>query len=88
MQKLNNEAIEKDITDKTFQSFSERVKSCMLSFPVKIIDKIISPMDKRINMVLKVKGKRLNINIIYLYVNHLCVLFCLTEKKNSLQGLL
>ena len=88
VQKLNNEAIEKDITDKTFQSFSERVKSCMLSFPVKIIDKIISPMDKRINMVLKVKGKRLNINIIYLYVNHLCVLFCLTEKKNSLQGLL
>ena len=59
VQKLNNEAIEKDITDETFQSFSERVKRCMLSFPVKVIDKIISTMEKRINMVLKAKGQRI-----------------------------
>ena len=38
--KLNNRAI-------------ERVKRCMLSFPVKIIDKIISAKDKQINTVLK-----------------------------------
>ena len=59
VQKLNNEAIEKDITDETFQSFSERVKRCMLSFPVKVIDKIISTVEKRINMVLKAKGQRI-----------------------------
>ena len=59
VQRLNNEAIEKDITDETFQSFSERLKRSMLSFPVKVIDKIISTMDKRINMVLKAKGQRI-----------------------------
>ena len=59
VQKLNNEAIEKGITDETFQSFSERLKRSMLSFPVKVIDKIISTMDKRINMVLKAKGQRI-----------------------------
>ena len=56
--KLNNEAMEKDITDETFQSFSERVRRCILSFPVKVIDKIISTMEKRINIVLKIKGQR------------------------------
>ena len=45
VQKLNNEAIEKDIADETF--------------PVKVIDKIISTMEKRINMALKVKGQRI-----------------------------
>ena len=59
VQKLNNEAIEKDIADETFQSFSEGVKRCMLSFPVKVIDKIISTMEKRINMALKAKGQRI-----------------------------
>ena len=33
VQKLNNEAIEKDITDETFQSFSERVKKMYAKFP-------------------------------------------------------
>ena len=59
VQKLNNEAIEKDTTDETFQSFSERVKRCMLSFRVKVIVKIISTMEKRTNMVLKTKGQRI-----------------------------
>ena len=45
VQKLNNGAIEKDIADETF--------------PVKVIDKIISTMKKRINMALKVKGQRI-----------------------------
>ena len=57
VQKLNNEAIEKDITDEIFQSFSERVKRYMLSFPVNVIDKVISTMDKRIIMVRKAKGQ-------------------------------
>ena len=57
VQKLKNETIEKNITDETFQSFPERVKRCMLSFPVNVIDKIISTMDKRINMALKAKGR-------------------------------
>ena len=59
VQKLNNEAMEEDITDETFHSFSERVKRCMLSFPVKIIGKIISTMDKPINMALKTKRQRI-----------------------------
>ena len=59
VEKLNNEAIEKDITDETFQSFSERGKRCMLRFPVEVIDKIISTMDERINTVLKGKGQRI-----------------------------
>ena len=57
--KLNNEAIEKDIKNETFQSFSERVKSCILCFPVKVIGKIISAMDERLNMVMKAKGQRI-----------------------------
>ena len=59
VQKLNNEAIEKDITYKIFQSFLERVKRCMLSFSVRVIDKVISTMDKRINTNLKAKGQRI-----------------------------
>ena len=59
MQKLNSEAIEKDITDETFPSFSERVKRCILSFPVKVIDKIIGTMDECINKVLKAKRQRI-----------------------------
>ena len=59
VQQLNNEAIEKDIVDETFQSFSEQVKRCMLSFPVEVINKIISTMDKRINMFLKAKRQRI-----------------------------
>ena len=46
VQQLNNEAIEKDIAGETVQSFSERVKRCMLSLPVEVIDKIISAMNK------------------------------------------
>ena len=59
MHQLNNEAIEKDITDETFQSFSERAEKCILSFPFEVIDKIISAMDKRINIVLKAEGQRI-----------------------------
>ena len=57
VQKLNNEAIEKDITDEAFQSFSERGKTGILGFPVKVIDKIIRTMHNGINMVLKAKGQ-------------------------------
>ena len=34
LQKLNNEALEKEIADESFRSFYERVKRCILSFPV------------------------------------------------------
>ena len=40
VQRLNNEAIEKNITDETFQSFSERAKRCMLSFAMEVIEKL------------------------------------------------
>ena len=66
VEKLNNETIEKDIADETFQSFLERGKRCVLRFPVKVIDKIISTMDERISAVLKGKGQRIKFNIIYL----------------------
>ena len=46
VQKLNKEAIEKDITDETVQRVLEPVKRCVLGFLVKVIDNIISTMDK------------------------------------------
>ena len=59
LQKLNNEAIEKEIAEGSFRSFYERVKRCILSFPVEVVDKSISAMERRIKIVLKAKGQRI-----------------------------
>ena len=59
LQKLNNEAIEKEIAEGSFRSFYERVKRCILNFPVEVVDKSISAMERRIKIVLKAKGQRI-----------------------------
>ena len=56
--KLKRDALDKNITKETFQSFSTRVKRTVLSFPSDVIDKTIASMPKRINMVIKNGGHR------------------------------
>ena len=56
--KLNNDAIEKQITRESIDEFSARVTRTMRSFSSNEIDKIIDSMDKRITEVLKGKGQR------------------------------
>ena len=56
---LRNEAISRNITKETFEQFSDRVKNCVLNFPAAEIDKIIESMNKRVNLVIKVKGQRI-----------------------------
>ena len=57
--KLKKEALEKKITDESFEQFSERVKSTICNYPSKEIDKIIESMDKRVAMIIKAKGQRI-----------------------------
>ena len=56
---LNRDALEQNITQESDRQFSDRVKETILSFPVATIDNIIESMDKRMNMIIKKKGKRL-----------------------------
>lgn len=56
--KLNADAIERNILQENFNSFSERVKKTIENFPIDIIDKTIESMDKRIGLIIKSKGQR------------------------------
>ena len=56
--KLSKQAIEEVITHETKEEFKERVMNTMLSFPADKITKIIDTMPKRINEVVRLKGKR------------------------------
>ena len=56
--KLNNDAVEKQITRESINEFSLRVKKTMQSFSSDQIDKIIESMDKRITAVIKGRGQR------------------------------
>ena len=56
--KLNNNAVEKQITRESINEFSLRVKKTMQSFSSDQIDKIIESMDKRITAVIKGRGQR------------------------------
>jgi hypothetical protein len=56
--KLNNDAIEKQITRESIHEFSLRVKETMQSFSSDEIDKIIDSMGKRIISVIKRRGQR------------------------------
>ena len=55
--KLDNDAVEKQITRESINEFSLRVKKTMQSFSDQI-DTIIESMDKRITAVIKVRGQR------------------------------
>ena len=56
--RLNNDAIERQITRENFTELSRRVKVTMLDFSSEEIDKIIDSMDKTITAVIKRKGQR------------------------------
>ena len=56
--KLNNDAIEKQITRESIHEFFLRVKETLQSFSSEEIYKIIDSMDKRIVAVVKGHGQR------------------------------
>jgi len=57
--KLKEDALQQNITHETKLQFSERVIRTMKDFPVEKINNLIGSMDKRIEMVIKAKGKRI-----------------------------
>ena len=53
--KLQSDAIEKNITHKTFGQFSEQIITNITSYSVREIDKIIESMHKRMKMIVRTK---------------------------------
>ena len=57
---LTRDALEQNITQESYQQFSDRVKETILNFLVATIDKnIIESMDKQMNMIIKKNRQRL-----------------------------
>lgn len=56
---LKKQAIQQQITKETMEEFKTRVKNLMENYPCDKIDKIIDTMDKRIDLILKNKGRRI-----------------------------
>lgn len=56
--KLSSDAIEKNIEQESFKTFSERVQKTIENFPTDIIDRTIESMDKRIGLIIISKGQR------------------------------
>ena len=59
VRELNKQAISENISNETKEEFATRAKDLMLSFPSEKIDKLITSMNKRIQMVIKSKGARI-----------------------------
>lgn len=57
--KLKQDTIDKNITQETYEQFTKRVKTIIKSYPIEKIDKLIDTMDKRIEMIIKAKGRRI-----------------------------
>ena len=57
--KLNEEAIRKNIQEETFTEFEVRVKETLINFPTQAINKVIESMGKRMYDLIRVKGRRL-----------------------------
>ena len=57
--KLEREALRKQITHETFKQFSRRVEKTPRNISPKIIDRTIESMNKRIEIIVKRKGRRL-----------------------------
>ena len=53
------DALERRITQETFEEFSLRVQKLMMEYPMKHIDAMIESMPKRVNMVLYNRGQRI-----------------------------
>lgn len=58
-EKLNDDAILLNIKKETFEEFCTRVEQTLENFDKNIIDKTILSMDKRIDLIIQGKGKRL-----------------------------
>ena len=46
------------LTWENFEQFSQLIKSTLENYPIEVIDKTISSMNKRIDLVIKAKGER------------------------------
>ena len=57
--KLEKDALRKQITYETFEQFSRRVQRTLMNFNHKTIDRTIESMNKRINLIIKKRGRRL-----------------------------
>ena len=57
--KLKKQAREQKITTETREEFSNRVQNLLESFSIQAIDKIIESIPRRIDMILKRRGKRI-----------------------------
>ena len=57
--KLTKDAMQHQITDESFEQFSERVKRTLEAYPYGEMEKIIASRDKRMGLVIKAKGQRI-----------------------------
>ena len=56
---LQDDALSKRITKETYPQFCARVKTTLLNYSSKIIDRTIISMDRRIDMAIESKGQRI-----------------------------
>ena len=56
---LKKDAISRNIRKESFHEFEQRVVNTMKSIPVEYINKLISSMNKRIELVIKNRGQRI-----------------------------
>ena len=57
--RLKKEAIEKEITSESYPEFTHRIEKTLLGIPLQVIDRTIESMTKRIDLVIKSKGRRI-----------------------------
>lgn len=58
-EELRNQALNEHITHETFEEFSARCSAVLSNFPVKIVNRTIESMPRRIEMIIKKRGQRL-----------------------------
>ena len=56
---IREQAIERYLTRENFEQFSQRIKSTLENYPIEVIDKTISSMNKHIDLVIKAKGEHI-----------------------------
>lgn len=56
--KIRQDALDQNIQHENFEEFSKRVKNTIKKFPIKLINKTIRSMNKRIDLVIKCRGER------------------------------
>ena len=66
--RLKQESIDKNITKENFEEFSKRVQECVFGFRLEKIDPIIESMDKRVDLIIKRRGQRINIDLFLVFL--------------------